>query len=831
MEREEKDARNAVLRAEKEERREKEMKEKAERKEKERKEKEERQEKERKEKEERQEKERKEKEEAMARKKEEDERKAAERKAQEEERARKNEEELKEREEREQKAKEAAAVAAGAALAGGASKVEDDKAEPTREATDDAKEVDKSEPAREIIEEPKADETPEATRDVTKHENEPSREPPMPVDVAEPDSNREQSLDSWLQDQDEDEATREVPTEESKVSHEEPPAEPTKSNEAAQEEPKVSREVTGASPKASPEAKKDESKEKPAKPGMLSRIRSRLGRRDEDKRTAEPAKTAPAPTREVKEADKAEAVTDKQDEPADDDAVAVAVATMGTGVAAAGGMEAAQADQKEEPAAAEPEVKTKDYATDEETQKRDEAGTSAGVAALGPVVAAGAVENDKGKRESGEREAEDQKADVSSLSTDDELYNDSDAELEGVASTEHTGAYNFASPSPGVEKKPDLMRHISTIQDSSDSEPPTPGVTDTDDENVGRLEPRPTMIEQPREQHNAEKQEEPTQKDTTLVTETVPSSVPEDKEGAEAETPVSPVSPLAPEEEAEIQEAKVVVVNKEASHETPQIVNDPATTTSKEEEGAPAPVVAPGPSKEERAKSPSKDEKDKDKKGIRGFFRKIRNKSKSEDKPGKTEGSSASEKSFQGGAKYTGKEDAITPVASASTGNGSQHVGIDGPIGDPEHVSGEDGDPHATDPSTSKSIDNTAQEPTAEHMGTDGPIGDDRRVSGMEGEPGAASPSSFKRHDEDINDPDDVSSSGAEEEDLTRGRGGRGVTSDKGKERADITSTGEEEQSEEARDQFDESLAPPPAFAGQAKSESPVRETRFQEQF
>ena len=64
-----------------------------------------------------------------------------------------------------------------------------------------------------------------------------------------------------------------------------------------------------------------------------------------------------------------------------------------------------------------------------------------------------------------------------------------------------------------------------------------------------------------------------------------------------------------------------------------------------------------------------------------------------------------------------------------------------------------------------------------------------------------------------------------------------GLKKDKGKETAasekmpqSATSNGEEDQFEEARDQFDESLAPPPAFGGQMKSGSPVRETRFQEQ-
>jgi len=104
------------------------------------------------------------------------------------------------------------------------------------------------------------------------------------------------------------------------------------------------------------------------------------------------------------------------------------------------------------------------------------------------------------------------------------------------------------------------------------------------------------------------------------------------------------------------------------------------------------------------------------------------------------------------------------------------------------------------------------------------------------------SPSSFARGEGGLKDLDDASSSGLEEEDLGRGRvGGRlagtfmslgktsgtPLTGGKGLEKQ---RTNDDDQFEEARDHFDESLAPPPAFAGQAKSESPVRGTRFREE-
>ncbi|KAK4561213.1 Eisosome assembly protein [Recurvomyces mirabilis] len=151
----------------------------------------------------------------------------------------------------------------------------------------------------------------------------------------------------------------------------------------------------------------------------------------------------------------------------------------------------------------------------------------------------------------------------------------------------------------------------------------------------------------------------------------------------------------------------------------------------------------------------------------------------------------------------------------------------------------------------------------AGHIGTDGKIpgfdGKARAVEPALAEPvSPVSASSFRRHDNESRDLDDVSSSGLEEEDLDRGRGGRGSKTGSGggllgklglgknKEKESIApiagastaeaartnSAGEtdDDQFEEARDHFDETLAPPPAFGGQMKSSSPVRSTRFHEE-
>jgi len=129
-------------------------------------------------------------------------------------------------------------------------------------------------------------------------------------------------------------------------------------------------------------------------------------------------------------------------------------------------------------------------------------------------------------------------------------------------------------------------------------------------------------------------------------------------------------------------------------------------------------------------------------------------------------------------------------------------------------------------------------------------------------DPRAASPSSFtrRRHsssDDGVATPrksslslSDVSSlsSGLDEDDIQEGRTGRMARAEK-KQTAGVagvddiddlapTTTGkgvrsdddESDQFEEARDHFDEGLAPRPSFGGQAKSASPARETRFKEE-
>ncbi|THX29523.1 hypothetical protein D6D12_04128 [Aureobasidium pullulans] len=85
-----------------------------------------------------------------------------------------------------------------------------------------------------------------------------------------------------------------------------------------------------------------------------------------------------------------------------------------------------------------------------------------------------------------------------------------------------------------------------------------------------------------------------------------------------------------------------------------------------------------------------------------------------------------------------------------------------------------------------------------------------------------ASDSSFRRHDTDLHSISSLSSD--EQLPTTRPSARRG--------RSSISAiSGEEDEFEEARDHFDETLAPPPTFGGQQKNQSPARETKFQEEF
>ena len=599
-----------------------------------------------------------------------------------------------------------------------------------------------------------------------------------------------------------------------------------------------------------PEPPQQDSKEKSGR-GMFDKIANKLKTHqdDEEKPVDEreiETKEAEEPSREPPQP--AVAIGDTR-ENHDTGTAPTGLISVDAGVIAIGGIEDERAP--EEPVARDvvadeqihPDEDAKDEleqdgdAKDQVEQDEDDgevgrvgktAAAAAGIAALGAVVAAGAI-----GAEHHSRHEDEEKPEVSSLPvTDEDEPEHERAPLVTVTSAEHTGHYNFAGPSSdGVGGRPNLERHISTIQDSSDEADDEDDDLDDDDDEpafIGRPmptehleesaytdepapdQPAPPSFPTETVEKDTVDREPPAAVETTLEapadvepSRETPATVETSREAPTAAEPTGEVEPLTtrgalpasllsalPKDD----QGNIVIANKDASPDDLHLVVAPKPyQPSESEPAAPAPAVKTGPGDDNKNQT-TQAENDKDQKGVRGFFNKLRGKNKNENRLQKTQpGSSASEKSIPAAPRTTSNEteDSLaTPVTTTSAGKeDEQHVGVDGQIGDSKHVSGLGGDPRP------------------------------------------ASPSSFKRHDEDLDDLDDVSSSGVEEEDIERGRGGRIAKKlSLGKDSEKQTSNENEEQFEEARDHFDETLAPPPAFAGQAKSESPVRETRFQEQ-
>lgn len=282
---------------------------------------------------------------------------------------------------------------------------------------------------------------------------------------------------------------------------------------------------------------------------------------------------------------------------------------------------------------------------------------------------------------------------------------------------------------------------------------------------------------------------------------------------------------------------------KEPALEPTSTANTASSAKTSEDKTSEPVVASSSPSKVTKTEPTKHDHNDdnNEKKGFRGLFSRIRNKSKSEKQPGSfmTTTSSNDSNSVPNPTKASQKP---VPVNTATDAAKSENA--------------------ATSPTAIPPVDTGSKfEVPTTRTGTDGAIGDSTRIAGIAGNSEPGSPSSFNRHETNLADPDDVSSSGVDEDDVERGRNGRVVKkmgfgnsrttrkSEKaqGKEKA-INSTTmtkgsadmergssknqdseENDQFEEARDHFDESLAPPPAFGGQKKSESPVRETKFKE--
>lgn len=322
--------------------------------------------------------------------------------------------------------------------------------------------------------------------------------------------------------------------------------------------------------------------------------------------------------------------------------------------------------------------------------------------------------------------------------------------------------------SAALATKPDLERHITNIETSSESE------SDNDEVRTRKRE---------------KKQKSALLASTSTAKPDAVEHVPATEE-VEAPFVVSPVRTRSVDEPVAPGTASTTATKSTGESAIPTDKSSTMATKSIADRAVSSPVDAP---RESTASSRPDVEKEKaqDSKRIRGFFSKLRNRQSSkaaERQPG----------SFSSGSGKAAADKETTTVVPAAAA------------------------------ATSTSTD-----------------------------PRAASPSSFDRHratddDEDLApagrkslDVSSLSSSGLDEDDLQDGRTGRQIRALGGKEpiKSDaagtdvlpttekgIKSDDDSDQFEEARDHFDEGLAPRPSFAGQAKSASPARETKFHEE-
>ncbi|KAK0850138.1 Eisosome assembly protein [Friedmanniomyces endolithicus] len=267
-------------------------------------------------------------------------------------------------------------------------------------------------------------------------------------------------------------------------------------------------------------------------------------------------------------------------------------------------------------------------------------------------------------------------------------------------------------------------------------------------------------------------------------------------------------------------------------------VDAPATATE---------IQAPTGENKQADPRPAAVEKETESKGLRGFFGKFRKDKGATKEPGKITSSAGK----YGGESSTSKAASGGPSAATAAAGADTTAMPSDTVTSSQSTS----DPVPTGVPTSSGI-----------IGVGG-----NGAAGGTADPRAVSPSSFRRRSGALDELSSISSSGAEEEEedpvQRRGRGGFGKSTgrdvppattgepekkgggglmgflgfegSKGKESKDVGVVGDEgegetDQFEEARDHFDEGLAPPPAFAAGVGGKgrgvgSPVRETRFRE--
>ncbi|KAI7194002.1 hypothetical protein KC352_g21128, partial [Hortaea werneckii] len=518
-----------------------------------------------------------------------------------------------------------------------------------------------------------------------------------------------------------------------------------------------------------------------------------------------------------------------------------------------------------------------------ETEDKND-GTAAGAAVAGGGAAAAGVaageagaeeKPDEANKEMEDREAKEQKE------LDQENADKSADADPSTEKAEASGASDGEGAEEGGRLRPNLERHITHELDSSSSD--DEWGSDADDDVDG--------------DSKAKDDEQLANKGKDMVASKDAENTDQDGSGGLGKDEAHRVAervgtaPVADDTVHKTSDEKNETLPEKAAGETP----DP-TAVAENKKGEKAEASKPEDDKETAA-SPPKETKEhkeameaskkvmnenagneKEKKGLRGFFKKLRNKeSKSENeirpksseapkkstpevkpaaaeaKPVSTEAPKESSSEAKPAAEEPtqktsdaqqasdAKPDSSEAAEKEPTKNGSVSSGVAGTSAAAAGVGAAAAGVGAAGAEQGKGSTDTELPASTQ------PSGSEPKVSPLNSDDNR-SESSFRRHEGDLRDVDDVSSSGAEEDDLTRGRGGSGSgarvlgagerSEPAGKksgegnapkvshDRAD--GEDDEDQFYESTDHFDSSTLAPPTFTA-SKSESPSRATKFKE--
>ncbi|KAI6850181.1 hypothetical protein KC332_g1058 [Hortaea werneckii] len=505
-------------------------------------------------------------------------------------------------------------------------------------------------------------------------------------------------------------------------------------------------------------------------------------------------------------------------------------------------------------------------------------GTAAGAAVAGggaaaPGVAAGEA-GDEEKPDEANKEMEDREAKEQKELDQENAEKSADVDP-STEKAEASGASDGEDAGEGGKLRPNLERHITHELESSSSDDEWGSDADDDVDGDSKAKDDEQLANKGKDMVATKDAENTDQGESGDL----------GKDEAHRVAERVGTAPVADDAVHKTSYEKNETLPEKAEVETP----GPAAAPQEKETGDKAEASKPGDDKE-TAGSPPKETKEhkeameaskkvmnenagneKEKKGLRGFFKKLRHresKSENEIRPKSSEAPKKSTPEAKPAAAEAKPVSTEAPKESSSEAKPAAEEPTQ-KASDAQQTSEAKPDTSKaaeTEPAKNGSVSSEVAGTSAAGAGVGAatveqgkgstdtempastqPSGSEPKVSPLNSDDNR-SESSFRRHEGDLRDVDDVSSSGAEEDDLTRGRGGSGSgarvlgngerSEPAGKksgegnapkmslDRAD--GEDDDDQFYESTDHFDSSTLAPPTFTA-SKSESPSRATKFKE--